>query len=89
MRYPDDQGILRRLLQLATTSGFSIDEISTESHGHHVDNAVGGRSDGESHVVQVTMHVHGKASVNELAAAFSEVSEVEAVVASDVNAIDE
>jgi hypothetical protein len=42
-----------------------------------------------SGVVEVTLHVHGRASVNELAAVFSEVDGVEAVVADDVQAVDE
>jgi hypothetical protein len=39
--------------------------------------------------VQVELHVHGKNPVSDLAAARSELRNVEAVVASDVNAIDE
>jgi hypothetical protein len=37
---------------------------------------------------EVTMHVHGRASVNDLAVALSEIEEVKAVVANDVNSID-
>jgi hypothetical protein len=33
------------------------------------------------------MHVHGRASVNDLAAALSELDDVDAVVAGDANAI--
>jgi diphthamide synthase (EF-2-diphthine--ammonia ligase) len=40
-------------------------------------------------MVEVTMHVHGKGSVNDLAATLSELDEVEAVVAGDVNSVDE
>jgi len=40
-------------------------------------------------MVQVELHVHGKESVSELAAALSELDDVDAVLASDVNAIDE
>ena len=39
--------------------------------------------------VEVTMHVHGRASVNDLAAALSEIDGVDAVVAGDVHAVDE
>jgi len=35
------------------------------------------------------MHVHGRASVNELAATLSELDEVDAVAAGDVNSVDE
>jgi hypothetical protein len=40
-------------------------------------------------MVEVTMHVHGKGSVNDLAATLSELDEVVAVVAGDVNSVDE
>ena len=40
-------------------------------------------------MVQVELHVHGKESVNELAAALSEREGVDAVLASDTHAIDE
>jgi hypothetical protein len=40
-------------------------------------------------VAEVALHVHGKAWINELAAVFSEVDEVEAVLADDINAVDE
>ena len=40
-------------------------------------------------MVEVTLHVHGKNSVNDLAAALSERDGVHAVLASDVNAVDE
>jgi hypothetical protein len=35
------------------------------------------------------MHVHGRISVNNLAAAFSEIEEVDAVVAGDANDVDD
>lgn len=40
-------------------------------------------------LVEVTLHVHGKGSVNELAAALSEVHGVDSVVADDVNSASE
>jgi hypothetical protein len=46
-------------------------------------------SDGAGRMVEVTMHVHGKGSVNNLAATLSEVNEVVAVVADNVNSVDE
>jgi len=39
-------------------------------------------------MVEVTLHVHGKNSVNELTAALSEQADVDAVLASDVNTTD-
>ena len=40
-------------------------------------------------MVEVTLHVHGRHSVNDLAASLSELDDVDAVLASDVNAVDE
>jgi putative Mg2+ transporter-C (MgtC) family protein len=90
VRYPDGQGILRRLLQVATDLGFAIDQLSTESFGHV--GSDGGEADhggGSRHEVEVTMHVHGRAPVNHLVAALSEIEEVEAVVAGDANEVDD
>ena len=87
VRYPDGKGVLRELLQVATASGFVIDEVSTEVLGHrHRDGSDGA---GPGATVEVTLHVHGKRSVNELAASLSDLDYVDAVLASDVNAIDE
>lgn len=90
VRYPDGRGILRSLLEVATDLGFAIDQVSTESLGHSgadedgAEHAASGR-----HEIEVTMHVHGRASVNHLAAAFSEIDEVEAVVTGDANDVDD
>jgi len=78
VRYPDGKGILRQILQAATGRGFAIEEISTESADH-------GQS-GEPQV-EVTLHVHGKGLVNELAVAISELEGVSAVVADDANEV--
>jgi hypothetical protein len=40
-------------------------------------------------MVEVTLHVRGKSSVNDLAASLSELDDVEAVLADDVHAVDE
>ena len=88
VRYPDGRGLLRQLLEIATQRGFAIDEVSTEM----VDHPRSASGDDSAHsraVAEVTLHVHGKSSINELAAAFSEVDEVEAVLADDINAVDE
>jgi putative Mg2+ transporter-C (MgtC) family protein len=90
VRYPDGRGILRRLLQVATDLGFAIDQLSTESLGHGASDASEVEHDGATrHEVEVTMHVHGRASVNNLVAALSEIEEVEAVVAGDANEVDD
>jgi putative Mg2+ transporter-C (MgtC) family protein len=87
VRYPDGRGILRQLLQVATDRGFAIDEVSTKT----VDFSRAGESNEERGrgEAEVTLHVHGKSSINELAAVFSEVDEVEAVLADDIHAADE
>jgi putative Mg2+ transporter-C (MgtC) family protein len=86
VRYPDGRGLLRRVLQDATERGFAIDDVSAET----VSNANGGKkSNGKPPMIEVTLHVHGKRSVNDLAASLSDLEYVDAVLASDVNAIDE
>jgi putative Mg2+ transporter-C (MgtC) family protein len=80
VRYPDGRGVLRHLLHVATELGFAIDEVATEAVDH--------RGIDDPELVEVTLHVHGKTSVNELAAAFSDIDDVDAVLADDVNAVD-
>jgi putative Mg2+ transporter-C (MgtC) family protein len=89
VRYPDGRGILRQLLQLATARGFAIDEVSTEPLGYRGRDGHVNESGVPSPMVEVTLHVHGRASVNDLAAELSEMDEVEAVVAGDANALGE
>ena len=101
VRYPDGRGILRDLIAETTSRGFAIDDIETESVGSrptpHVPATVtsDGAPDGHAgsghdrRVVQVTLHVHGRQPLAELAAALSERQDVNAVLASDANAIDE
>ena len=90
VRYPDGRGILRQLLQVATDRGFAIDEVSTETlDGSWARSGESRDEKGRAAVAEVTLHVHGKSSVNELAAVFSEVDEVEAVLADDINAVNE
>jgi putative Mg2+ transporter-C (MgtC) family protein len=80
VRYPDGQGILRSVLGQATGLGFAIDDVATQVLRD--ENASTARP-----MVEVTLHVHGRASVNDLAAALSDLDQVDAVVASDVNVI--
>ena len=86
VRYPDGRGILRELLQTATSRGFAVEVLSTQAVGSST--AHEGQTDA-SVIVEVTMNVHGKGHVHDLAAAMSEVEGVSAVVADDANAVSE
>jgi putative Mg2+ transporter-C (MgtC) family protein len=82
VRYPDGRGILREILSLTTARGFAVEQVSTETVGHPAttpDSKPGSE-------VEVQLHVHGRGSVNDLAAALAELPGVHAVVADDVNA---
>jgi putative Mg2+ transporter-C (MgtC) family protein len=85
VRYLDGRGILRQVLTVATSQGFVIDEVSTEAL--HADGAAGPGDGRPAAQVEVTLHVHGPASVDDLAAALSELDGVQAVTAGDVNAV--
>jgi putative Mg2+ transporter-C (MgtC) family protein len=78
VRYPDGRGILRQVLNETTRRGFTIDELSTEP-----------ADGGQPATVAVTMHVHGKRPVSELAGALADLDLVDAVVASDSQRADE
>lgn len=86
VRYPEGQGILREVLQLATNRGFALSEISTETdrYRHPQDRSSDG-SESEIAMVSVTLQVRGRALVNDLVAALSELHGVDAVLADDVN----
>ena len=62
VRYPEGHGILRTVPNEATRRGFAIDDLSAESAGDR-------DTDGKPPMVAVTMHVHGKRPVSELASA--------------------
>jgi putative Mg2+ transporter-C (MgtC) family protein len=85
VRYVDGRGVLRQLLQVVTSQGFTIDEVSTDLAGRRPGPGTG---DG-THLVEVILRVYGKQSVNDLAAALSEVGDVDAVHVNDANAIGE
>ncbi len=88
VRYPDGRGILRDVLREATERGFAIDSVSTEPIGYQ--RASSGQTvTAEQPMAEVTLHVHGRNSVTQLAAALSDLDGVHAVIASDVNASDE
>jgi putative Mg2+ transporter-C (MgtC) family protein len=80
VRYPDGRGILREVLGLTTARGFAVDQLSTEPVAHQAASPDAGA------MVEVQLHVHGRGSVNDLAAALAELPDVYAVVADDVNA---
>jgi putative Mg2+ transporter-C (MgtC) family protein len=77
VRYPDGRGVLRDILAHVTARGFAVDEMATVT-GH-------GNGSGRGRTVEVSLQVHGRGLVNELAAALSELPGVEAVTADDVN----
>jgi putative Mg2+ transporter-C (MgtC) family protein len=83
VRYPDGHGILRQVLNEATQRGFAIDDLSAEQVSDR--SAASGirESNGKPAMVAVTMHVHGKRPVSELASALTELDLVDAVVASN------
>jgi putative Mg2+ transporter-C (MgtC) family protein len=88
VRYPDGHGTLRDILRLATAQGFVIDDVQAETvGGPQVSSARD--SSGGTRMVEVTLHVHGKQPVNDMAASLSDLENVQAVLASDVNAFDE
>jgi putative Mg2+ transporter-C (MgtC) family protein len=84
VRYPDGHGVLRQVLQIATASGFMVDDLATGStgtdDGDQPGTVIGQRT------VEVVLHVHGTGSVNDLAARLSELSGVRAVTSEDANA---
>jgi putative Mg2+ transporter-C (MgtC) family protein len=77
VRYPDGQGILRQVLNEATQRGYVIDDLVTEQDAS------------DQAMVAVTMHVHGKRPVTELASMLTELDRVDAVVATNYQAADE
>jgi putative Mg2+ transporter-C (MgtC) family protein len=79
VRYPDGRGILRRVINEVTGSGFTVEDLAAEPGGGP--HAPG--PDGSPPMVGVTMHVRGRRPVSELAAALSELDYVDAVVATD------
>jgi putative Mg2+ transporter-C (MgtC) family protein len=83
VRYPDGRGTLRDVLHQVTARGFAVDELSTAATGP------GQRADGAadaSRIVEVSMQVHGRGQVSDLAAGLSEIPGVQAVIADDAHA---
>jgi putative Mg2+ transporter-C (MgtC) family protein len=84
VRYPDGRGILRQALQTATARGFAVDELSVSALPG--DGTLGLLTDA-GRTVEVVLQVHGRGSVNELAAVLTEIPGVRAVIADDANAV--
>lgn len=90
LRYPDGRGVLRQVLAVATARGFVIDEVATEAPepAQAAPEAPPGPA-GEQRTVEVTLHVHGRPPVTDLAAALSEIDQVQSVRTGDVHAVEE
>jgi putative Mg2+ transporter-C (MgtC) family protein len=89
IRYLDGRGVLRRLLQVVTSQGFTIDEVSTGTAGRHGAPRTGPETQDVKPLVEVTLQVHGRQPVNDLAATLSDIDDVDAVLVNDANAVDE
>jgi putative Mg2+ transporter-C (MgtC) family protein len=86
VRYPDGRGRLRDILREATSRGFGIDSVETEALDGQVP-VPGGNGSSGAGMIEVTLRVHGRQSVNDLAAGLSELSDVQAVLATDANTV--
>jgi putative Mg2+ transporter-C (MgtC) family protein len=90
VRYPDGQGILREVLQLATNRGFALSEISTEADGYRrAPSTTSSDPTDDIAMVSVTLQVRGRALVNDLVAALTELKGVDAVLADEVDSTNE
>lgn len=90
VRYPDGRGVLRQILELATTRGFTLSEISTEAIGYQRSVGPNSTRDGdETPMVNVTLQVRGPALINDLVAALTELPGVHAVLADDAEFLGE
>ena len=83
--YPDGRGILRQVLRVATEQGFAVGELATDGGDAHSGNGHGAGATKGQHLVEVVLHLHGKGSVNDLAARLSELPDVRAVTSDDAN----
>jgi putative Mg2+ transporter-C (MgtC) family protein len=89
VRYHDGRGVLRDVLGSATAQGFLVAEIATEPVDAHWGTSEGRDDDGHGAMVEVTLQIHGRGSVNQLAAELSELPGVDAVRADDVHSASE
>jgi putative Mg2+ transporter-C (MgtC) family protein len=88
VRYPDGHGLLRQVINEATKRGFAIYDLAT-AQDKGGSGPGGQEADGTPRLVTVTLHVHGRRPVSELAGALSDLGYVDAVVASDIDEPDE
>jgi putative Mg2+ transporter-C (MgtC) family protein len=88
VRYVDGRGVLRHLLQAVTSEGFTIDEVSANTSARRGGRTSSEEGDGKP-LVEVTMQVHGRTPVNDLAAVLSGIDDVDAVVVDDANAVED
>ena len=77
------------MLNEATQRGFAIDDLSTEQVSDRSPAPGVRESNGKPAMVAVTMHVHGRRPVSELASALSDLDLVDAVVATNRQDADE
>jgi hypothetical protein len=77
------------VLNEATQRGFVIDDLCTEQVSDRSAAPGAGESNGKPAMVAVTMHVHGKRPVSELASALTDLDLVDAVVATNRQDADE
>jgi putative Mg2+ transporter-C (MgtC) family protein len=86
VRYPDGQGLLRRILSTTTSHGFAISELSTAVLGTQFDRAPEDLPAMEERaMVSVTMHVRGTSPIHNLVAALTELPGVDAVLSDAAN----
>jgi putative Mg2+ transporter-C (MgtC) family protein len=83
VRYPDGHGILRDVLREATQQGFTIDGVETRALA--TTQPPGGPA---TPMVEVTLHVHGKQPIHDLAAGLSGLDNVRAVLAAEASPAD-
>lgn len=85
VRYLDGRGILRQVLSRATGAGFVVAEVATQElgllTGAGTDRDVTDQN--QAALVEVSLQIHGKGSVEQLAAELSELPGVAAVTAVD------
>jgi putative Mg2+ transporter-C (MgtC) family protein len=89
VRYADGHGVLRQVLNETTQRGFTIDDLVTAPADDAAPRLGPDPADGQPAVVAVTIQVHGKRPVSELAGALADLDLVDAVIASDGYSADE
>lgn len=85
VRYLDGRGILREVLGRTTTAGFVVAEVVTQAVGSGQGTilAQAAAPEDQAPLVEVSLQIHGKGSVEHLAAELSEMAGVEAVSGGD------